>query len=79
MSTVLAVFVRTLVERFGVDEGGVSGESSLTSLGLDSLAVVEFSDLIQRELDVLLAEEDVDPDGALGDVAALVEEKRSAV
>jgi len=60
-----------LVEKFDVEAGKITPESSLTDLGLDSLSIVELVFDVEDEFDIEIAEEDADFK-TLGEAAALV-------
>lgn len=53
--------VSVLVDKFKVDAGTVRPESTLESLGLDSLALMEFVFAVEDRFDVRIPEDRLDP------------------
>ena len=62
-----------LVEKYGVDEGKIRPEATLTDLGLDSLMAVEFLFDVEDEFDIEVPEDDANFE-TLGEAAALIDE-----
>ncbi|MDQ2736837.1 MAG: acyl carrier protein [Pseudomonadota bacterium] len=70
-----------LMDKFQVEAAGVQPESTLESLGLDSLALMEFVFAVEDRFDVRIPEERLDPRQAgvtLGQLADLLDEAIAA-
>jgi acyl carrier protein len=70
-----------LVEKFHVEAAGLQPESTLESLGLDSLALMEFVFAVEDRFDVRIPEERLDPRQAgvtLEQLAGLLDEAVAA-
>ena len=70
-----------LAESFKVDTAAISPDSTLESLGLDSLALMEFVFAVEDRFDVRIPEERLDPRQAgvtLGQLARLIDEAVAA-
>ncbi|MGW7294013.1 acyl carrier protein [Streptomyces xiamenensis] len=61
-----------LVQRFGVASARISGETPLSSLGLDSLALEELRLLIEDRLDIDLETVELTPRDTVGRLVAVV-------
>lgn len=66
-----------LAARFGVDSAEVTSDATFEALGLDSLALVELSDVLQSTLTVSIADDDFNGEQNIADVVALLQEKLS--
>jgi acyl carrier protein len=80
MSKLTAETLRTRVaelisERFDIPIEMIRPEIALADLDLDSLALLELVDLLEEELGIEVAEENVRMEDTLGDVLALLEAK----
>ncbi|MHB6911225.1 acyl carrier protein [Streptomyces sp. DB-54] len=76
--TVFANQVATLlVERFGVEADEASADTSMRDLDLDSLSLVEFSLVAEKEFGVKLSDDEVKLDDTIADVAELIDVKLS--
>ncbi|GAA2069406.1 hypothetical protein GCM10009801_18980 [Streptomyces albiaxialis] len=64
-----------LSARFGVDGSEVTADTTFEALGLDSLALVELSDVLQGALGVSIADDDFTGEQRIADVVALLQEK----
>ncbi|MEO8921917.1 MAG: acyl carrier protein [Caldimonas sp.] len=70
-----------LLDKFHVEAARVQPESTLESLGLDSLALMEFVFAVEDRFDVRIPEERLDPRQAgvtLGQLAGLLDEAVAA-
>jgi acyl carrier protein len=68
-----------LVTHLGVDAEGIRPETAYRDLRLDSLALIEFTMIIQRELGVLLDDDALQADSTIADTAELIESKGARV
>ncbi|EGX58126.1 hypothetical protein SZN_19420 [Streptomyces zinciresistens K42] len=64
-----------LVTRFGVEDTDVTPETTFGELGLDSLALVELSDVLQSVLEIPIADDDFNGEQKITDVVALLRGK----
>ncbi|WP_399934846.1 acyl carrier protein [Streptomyces kanamyceticus] len=64
-----------LVTRFGVEGTDVTPEMTFGDLGLDSLALVELSDVLQSVLEVPIADDDFNGEQKIADVVTLLQDK----
>lgn len=64
-----------LAARFGVSPGDVSADTALRDLDLDSLALVEFGLIAEKEFGIKLGEEEISLDDAVADVAKVIASK----
>ncbi|WP_436498550.1 acyl carrier protein [Actinokineospora sp. HUAS TT18] len=72
--------VRTLlVASFGVGAEEVGAEVTLAELDVDSLALVEFALMAEKEFGVAIDEEEISKDFTMGDVVTLIERKKALV
>ncbi|MFF4952147.1 acyl carrier protein [Streptomyces chattanoogensis] len=74
MTTTYECITGLLTEHLGVPEDIIKPDATLTDLELDSLSIVELSVIIQEELGVELAEEDLKP--TLGEFCRIVDQRR---
>lgn len=77
MSTVTDQVATLLADRFGVDAGEACADARMRDLDLDSLTLVEFALVAEKEFGVKLAEDEVNLDHTIGEVAALIDAKLS--
>lgn len=61
-----------LVENFGVEPHEVTPEATFADLDLDSLAIVEFALVAEKEFGVDIAEDEVSPRATITDALALL-------
>ncbi|MFI1889386.1 acyl carrier protein [Streptomyces jumonjinensis] len=64
-----------LVTRLGIDAKGIRPETTYTEMRMDSLALMEFTMIIQKELDVLLGDDELQGDSTVVGTARLIEAK----
>ncbi|MFF7172875.1 acyl carrier protein [Streptomyces pseudovenezuelae] len=64
-----------LVTRFGVESTDVTPEMTFGDLGLDSLALVELSDVLQSVLEVPIEDDDFNGEQKIADVVTLLQNK----
>jgi acyl carrier protein len=74
-TTVLHRLRELLVSHFGVEEHEVTPEATFAQLDLDSLGIVEFALVAEKEFGVVLAEDDVTPKVKVADAVALLTAK----
>ncbi|MEU5052126.1 phosphopantetheine-binding protein [Streptomyces sp. NPDC021096] len=77
MSTVTDQVATLLADRFGVEAGEARADARMRDLDLDSLTLVEFALVAEKEFGVKLAEDEVNLDHTIGDVATLIDTKLS--
>lgn len=61
-----------LVSRFAVPEADLSPDATFADLDLDSLALVEFALVAEKEFGVRIADDEVSPDATVRDAAELL-------
>jgi acyl carrier protein len=66
---------KLLTTRFGVSPAEFSAETALGDLDLDSLALVEFGLVAEKEFGIKLGEQEISPDDTVADVADLIASK----
>ncbi|WP_329295783.1 acyl carrier protein [Streptomyces pseudovenezuelae] len=64
-----------LVTRFGVEDADVTPETTFGALGLDSLALVELSDVLQSVLEIPIADDDFNGEQKIAEVVTLLQDK----
>ncbi|MDX3129437.1 acyl carrier protein [Streptomyces europaeiscabiei] len=64
-----------LVTRFGVEDADVTAEMTFGELGLDSLALVELSDVLQSVLEIPIADDDFSGEQKIAEVVTLLQDK----
>ncbi|MFD0003742.1 MULTISPECIES: acyl carrier protein [unclassified Streptomyces] len=64
-----------LVTRFGVEDAEVTPEMTFGELGLDSLALVELSDVLQSVLEIPIADDDFNGEQKIAEVVTLLQDK----
>ncbi len=64
-----------LVSYFGVEESEVRPEVTFAELDLDSLAIVEFALVAEKEFGVAIGEDEISPHATVDDALALLGEK----
>jgi len=75
MNDIIERIGKLLTTRFGVSPAEFSAEAALGDLDLDSLALVEFGLVAEKEFGVKLGEQDITPDDTVTDVANLIVSK----
>ncbi|MEO3755648.1 acyl carrier protein [Streptomyces sp. B6B3] len=70
--------IELLTTRFGLDEASLGPEVTFDSLELDSLALVEFSLVLQEHFTVPVGEEEVSAESTVDEVATLVADRITA-
>ncbi|MGN9809497.1 acyl carrier protein [Micromonospora sp. BQ11] len=66
---------KLLITRFGVAPDEFSAQTTLSDLDLDSLALVEFGLIAEKEFGVKIGEDEISPDDTVADVADLIVRK----
>ncbi|MEU1752840.1 phosphopantetheine-binding protein [Micromonospora matsumotoense] len=61
-----------LTDRFGVEPAAIRPDSTLDELHLDSLALVEFAEVLQSEFDVSISDDDISQTASVDDIVALL-------
>ena len=74
-TTVLERLSGILVSYFGVEEHEVTPDATFAELDLDSLAIVEFALVAEKEFGVAIAEDEVSPRAKVADAIALLTAK----
>jgi acyl carrier protein len=74
-TTVLERLSEILVGYFGVEEHEVTPDTTFAALDLDSLAIVEFALVLEKEFGVAIAEDAVTPRARVADALALLSAK----
>ncbi|MFF7166816.1 acyl carrier protein [Streptomyces sp. NPDC008086] len=64
-----------LVTRFGVEGTEVTPDMTFGELGLDSLALVELSDVLQSVLEIPIADDDFNGEQKIAEVVTLLQDK----
>lgn len=64
-----------LTTRFGVPRDEFGADAVLADLDLDSLALVEFGLVAEKEFGVRVREDEVSPDDTVGDLVSLIASK----
>jgi acyl carrier protein len=64
-----------LISRFGVTEGELSPHVTFAELDLDSLALVEFAMVAEKEFAVPLGEDELSPSDTLAAAVELIDRK----
>lgn len=77
MSSTFDVVKALMVDRFGVEEGAVKSDTKLETLGLDSLAIVEFMFFIEEKHGIKVKNENIDID-TVQDVVDLIDRLKSS-
>ncbi|QEU90193.1 acyl carrier protein [Streptomyces kanamyceticus] len=68
--------ISSLLEtRFGVDAATAAPDVTFSAIELDSLALVELSDVLQELFDVPIADDDLGAEQTIGEAAALIRAK----
>ncbi|MWA14561.1 acyl carrier protein [Streptomyces sp. BA2] len=68
--------ISSLLEtRFGVDAATATSEVTFSALELDSLALVELSDVLQELFEVPIGDDDLGAEQTIGEAAALIRVK----
>ncbi|ANP51924.1 acyl carrier protein [Streptomyces griseochromogenes] len=79
MSALFDHMTALLSERFGIPTEEIRPEAKLRSLDLDSLAMVEFGLVAEKEYGVQVSEDDVSSEDTVADLARVIEEKGGEV
>jgi acyl carrier protein len=61
--------------RFGVSEGEVRADAVLADLDLDSLTLVEFGLVVEKEFGVHVGADEISPNDTVADLVALISSK----
>lgn len=61
-----------LTTRFGVEPATIRPDATLDELHLDSLALVEFAEVLQSEFGVTISDDDISQTASVHDIAALL-------
>src|ERR1700712_3745937 len=80
-SSTFAAISSVLIDKFQVDGAAIEPATTLESLGLDSLALMEFVFAVEDRFDVRIPEERLDPRQAgvtLAQIAILLDEASAA-
>jgi len=64
-----------LTSYFGVDESEVRPDATFAELDLDSLAIVEFALVAEKEFGVSIGDDEVSPQATVTDAVALLDAK----
>lgn len=75
MSTVLDRLTTMLTDRFGVPADELRPEATFAELDLDSLALVEFALVAEKEFGVPIGEDEVSTDATIADAVRLIASK----
>jgi acyl carrier protein len=75
MPTVLQRLSGILVTYFGVEEHEVTPDATFAQLDLDSLGIVEFALVAEKEFGVAIAEDEVSPKAKVSDAVAMLTAK----
>jgi acyl carrier protein len=74
-TTVLQRLRELLVTHFGVEEHEVVPDATFAQLDLDSLGIVEFAMIAEKEFGVVLAEDEVSPKASVARAVELLAAK----
>lgn len=74
-TTVLQRLRELLVDHFGVEEHEVVPEATFAQLDLDSLGIVEFALVAEKEFGVVLGEDEVSPKARVAEAVDLLTAK----
>ena len=69
---VIALFQKAALEVSGKQLSGLTNETVISKLGLDSVAVMELVSYFEEKLDIRMPDEDLASIQSLGDLAKLV-------
>jgi acyl carrier protein len=75
MSAVQTRLSELLIAQFGVTENDITPEATFDEMALDSLALIEFTMVIKKDMGVLLDDDALQPTSTIADAAALIEAK----
>jgi acyl carrier protein len=78
-ATVLERLAALLINRFGVSEDELRPDVTFAELDLDSLALVEFVMVVEKEFGVPVGEDDLTPQATVTDAITLIGGKVVAV
>jgi len=68
-----------LVASFGVETQEIQPDVTFAELDVDSLALVEFALMIEKEFGVEVGEDELTGESTVRDVVALIEDKKKAL
>jgi len=71
-ATVLERLAALLISRFGVSEDELRPDVTFAELDLDSLAMVEFVMVVEKEFGVPIGEDEMTPQATVTDAVALI-------
>lgn len=74
-TTVLSRLSEILVSYFGVEPDEVRPDATFAELDLDSLAIVEFALVAEKEFGVTIGEDEVSPQATVRDALELLDAK----
>lgn len=77
--TVVERLADVLVTYFGVEADEVRPEATFTELDLDSLAIVEFALVAEKEFGVAIGEDEVSPHATVAEALVMLEAKLEGV
>lgn len=75
MSAVQTRLSELLIAQFGVVDTDLTADATFDDLALDSLALIEFTMVIKKDMGVLLDDDALQPTSTVADAAALIEAK----
>lgn len=78
-ATVLERLAALLISRFGVSEDELRPDVTFAELDLDSLALVEFVMVVEKEFGVPVGEDDLTPQATVTDAIRLIDNRVVAV
>jgi acyl carrier protein len=78
-ATVLQRLAALLINRFGVSDDELRPDVTFAELDLDSLALVEFVMVVEKEFGVLVGEDDLTPQSTVTDAITLIDDLVVAV
>jgi acyl carrier protein len=67
-----------LITHFGVPAEEYRADAVLEDLDLDSLALVEFAMVVEKEFGIAVGDDEISPRDTVGDLARLLEDKAAA-
>ncbi|MBZ3905531.1 MULTISPECIES: acyl carrier protein [Streptomyces] len=79
MSTTYEQLVEILTRLHDTPADRIRPEATLGALDVDSLTTVEISIRIERDLGAAVGDDELEPDLTLGDVARLIDARRTTV
>jgi acyl carrier protein len=79
MSSVRERLAALLISRFGVSEGELRPDVTFAELDLDSLALVEFAMVTEKEFGIPFGEDELSPQATVTDAVELIDAKMGGV